>query len=271
MLELYATGQLSAAEKSEVERLARQYPEIQAELGAITEALDRYAALHAVPPPGDLKQKVLAGIKAAQQPPATRSDGQRSGAAAKVVPLVPAGQRSAGEAFRWLVAAAVTLLVISNGLSYYFYRNWQRSEAHLAQAMASQQQYADNVRRVQQQLNQKEIALSVLGDPATRKVELKGVAKSPDSRVMVYWHQSSQKVYLAVNNLPVPPAGRQYQLWALVDGNPVDAGLLDASPGFAALQQMKAIGQAQAFAITLETEGGSKAPTLDQMYVMGAI
>jgi anti-sigma-K factor RskA len=34
---------------------------------------------------------------------------------------------------------------------------------------------------------------------------------------------------------------------------------------------MKDIGQAQAFAITLEPAGGSASPTLNQMYVMGNI
>ncbi|WP_350340234.1 anti-sigma factor [Paraflavitalea speifideaquila] len=59
---------------------------------------------------------------------------------------------------------------------------------------------------------------------------------------------------------PAPaPAGRQYQLWALVDGKPVDAGMLDNCDG---LCQLKNIQQAQAFAITLEKPAEALYPIL---------
>jgi anti-sigma-K factor RskA len=265
VLELYATGHLSASEQAEVESLARQYPEIGTELTAITDTLDHYASLYAQAPPAALKGQVLAFVhKAGSGAPPGRPE-------AAVLPLVPPTQRAASDMFKWLVAASVVLLLASNALSVYFYRNWKRSENSLELAVAAQQQYAQNIRRVQQQLSQKEVALALMSDPGTRKVELKGVNKSPDSRVTVYWHQPSRNVYLAVNTLPAPPTGRQYQLWALAGGKPIDAGVLDIKLAAATLQQMKDIGQAQAFAITLEPAGGSASPTLNQMYVMGNI
>jgi anti-sigma-K factor RskA len=64
------------------------------------------------------------------------------------------------------------------------------------------------------------------------------------------------------------PPGKQYQLWAIVDGKPVDAGMVGDCEG---LCKMKVINRAEAFAITLEKEGGSSAPTLTAMYVMGKV
>jgi hypothetical protein len=269
VLELYATGHLSAPEKADVESLARQYPEIQNELTALTEVLDQYAASHALPPPANLKAQVLALVK--KQDPGIGGMSGIGAPEAVCLPLVPAGQWAASEAFKWLVAASLALLLISNALSFYFYNNWKRSDGRLEEAVASQQQYAQNIKRVQQQLGRKDRALALVADTVTRKVALLGAAISPASRVTVYWHQPSSHVYLAVNNLPVPPSGRQYQLWALVDGKPIDAGMLDAALAFVSLQQMKDIAKAQAFAITLEPLGGSISPTLDQMYVLGNI
>ena len=37
------------------------------------------------------------------------------------------------------------------------------------------------------------------------------------------------------------------------------------------MQKMKVIPQAEMFAVTLEKEGGSPTPTLDEMYVAGKI
>jgi anti-sigma-K factor RskA len=52
----------------------------------------------------------------------------------------------------------------------------------------------------------------------------------------------------------------------------VDAGMLAANTAAGtALQQMKDIGSAQAFAMTVEPEGGSVNPTLSTMTVIGNI
>ena len=68
-------------------------------------------------------------------------------------------------------------------------------------------------------------------------------------------------------SLPAAPAGRQYQLWAIVNGQPLDAGMLRDTK--MQVQQMKAFAQADAFAITLEKSGGSPTPTMSALYVMG--
>ena len=92
----------------------------------------------------------------------------------------------------------------------------------------------------------------------------------PGMRATVYWDKRTKDVYLMANNLPQPPAGKQYQLWAMIDGHPVDAGLMNWDGGNM-LTPIKNVPVAQAFAITLESVGGSPTPHLDQLYVMGSI
>ncbi len=88
----------------------------------------------------------------------------------------------------------------------------------------------------------------------------------------VYWDSRSKDVYLLVNNLPKPASQKQYQLWAIVDGKPVDAGMVDLSGSQDnMLLKMRNIPEAQAFAITLEKEGGSPSPTMEAMYVLGKV
>lgn len=78
---------------------------------------------------------------------------------------------------------------------------------------------------------------------------------------------------LNVENLPMPPSGKQYQLWALKDGKPIDAGVFDMIPGTEGDMHMMpvTIADADAFAVTLEKKGGSPSPTLTQLYAMGKI
>jgi anti-sigma-K factor RskA len=103
-------------------------------------------------------------------------------------------------------------------------------------------------------------------------VKMTGVATSPDpsSIATVYWNMDSKTVYLFVNQLPKPVVDKQYQLWAIVDGKPVDAGVFDLEEGVSFVK-LKTIPKAEAFAITLEKKGGSLSPTMSAMYVMGKV
>jgi anti-sigma-K factor RskA len=83
--------------------------------------------------------------------------------------------------------------------------------------------------------------------------------------------KNTGEVYVDPTNLPDPAAGKQYQLWAIVDGKPVDAGMISTQKGVYKIQKMKSFGKAQAFAITLENEGGSPTPTMAEMYVIAEI
>ncbi|WP_026464898.1 anti-sigma factor [Adhaeribacter aquaticus] len=276
ILELYAAGVVTTAEKAEVEDMARQYPEVKAALDEVLDTLDAYATIHAVTPPADLKAKVLGSVKAQmasseELEPKFREESSLGQEEAKIIPFGNSSQVKNTPTYRWLAAAAVALLVLSNVLTIYFYNNWKRAEQSLQVAVASQQQYAQNLERVQLKLNQNSETVALLKDPHTARVELNGVEKSPASKVTIYWHKPTKNVLLAVNNLPEPPKDRQYQLWALVDGNPIDAGLLDELEAFNSIQLMKNIEEAQAFAITLEPMGGSVNPTMEEMFVMGKI
>ena len=279
VLELYATGSLTTAEAAEVERMAMQYPEIRAELTLIQSTLERYAESHAMNPPPALKNKVLAAVKQHNNLQAGKNfnnmNPENIAGAQPVGRIIPisraANQAAASSAFKWLVAASLILLILSNALSFYFYQKWKATDENLQIALNTQQQYAQNYKQVQQKLAVNQKILTLMNDDNTLRIQLKGVEKSPESEVTVYWHRLTKDVYLNVNNLPTPPANKQYQLWALVDGKPLDAGLLSANNITTDLQHMKDVQQAQAFAITLEPKGGSINPTLAEMYVMGKI
>jgi anti-sigma-K factor RskA len=108
-------------------------------------------------------------------------------------------------------------------------------------------------------------------DPAARMVRLNGVDAYPQGRATVIWNETNGQVFFTLQDLPQPAPGQQYQLWALIDGQPVDAGVFDYETGN--LQALKSValngGNLDAFAITLEPTGGSTVPTLTNMYLLG--
>jgi anti-sigma-K factor RskA len=68
--------------------------------------------------------------------------------------------------------------------------------------------------------------------------------------------------------MPKLPTDKQYQLWALIDGKPVDLGLFD-QPQRNVILKMKNTQKADAFAITIESRGNTGGPNLEQLQSMG--
>jgi anti-sigma-K factor RskA len=77
---------------------------------------------------------------------------------------------------------------------------------------------------------------------------------------------------MVVEGLPQAPAGHDYQIWFIADGKPIPGGVF--KPDAAGHVEMHAEVPTQArnaktFAVTLEPQGGTVAPT-GQKYLLGA-
>jgi anti-sigma-K factor RskA len=258
MVESYVLGLASREEQLEFEQLCAANPELRAAREAFELSLEQHAVASAVVPPAQLKQKVWAEI----QP-----------ASASVVNMQTRNREQATvRSMNWgkyAVAASIILLVGSTALNFYFYKQYQSSLSKYDELFASTQQVAKENKVQQAKLDLYASSMRLMNDSNMAVIALKGLAVSPSSRTTLYWDKQTKDVYVHVNNLPQPTEGMQYQLWAIVDGRPVDAGVFDMNDA-GTLAKMKNIPRAQAFAITLEKKGGVTTPA-GTMFVMGQI
>lgn len=190
-------------------------------------------------------------------------------------PLYPAATATAtgprAGTSRWALAASVAL-VLSLAGNAVLYSRWQQSHAALLAVQQEQAGFAANSQVVNQQLAKTRQEVRVLRDERFRVVALAGTKAAPTARARVLYNPATQAVFVDVRQLPALPAGKQYQLWALDKGQPVDAGIVaTATATGQGMQQMKDVARAQAFAMTVEPAGGSAQPTLSTMTVMGAV
>ncbi len=246
ILELYCTGALTERENSEVEALARQYPEVKSEIDTIQNALNQYAQQFAITPSTDLKNKILNQLP--EKTPVSTN-------------LKPVRVKSNSLLYFGLIAATLAAI--------FFYFKLNTASVSRDQLNTENLKLAQENLGLVQQLNSCHEQMDIILNKDTKLVPLDGLPVSPSSKVFVYWNTINKNTYINVSNLPVPPTDKQYQLWALAGGKPIDAGVFEASTGI--LQTMKQITSAEAFAVTLEKKGGSPSPTMDQMYVMGKI
>lgn len=256
ILEAYVLGSASEQERREVECLSSIYPELRKELDALSISLEKYAEASAVEPPSYLRDKIFAEINS-EETKQEKSSG-------KIISIEKALQPSPKMNY-WLAAASVIMLAVSSVL----FIQVSRINSELAIVQQEKQKSDEALAEMSAKSQKMHEQMAMLNNPDNKKVMMKGTENHPGMLASVLWNSKDHRVYLSVNNLPQPPSDKQYQLWAIVDGKPVDMGVFDISTDSTMYHKMGATENAQAFAVTLEKKGGSPVPTLTAMYVMG--
>jgi len=265
IIESYVLGDLSEAEANEVETLAERHPEVKAEISETEMALEGLARKAAVKPRSGLKDDLFSKIDSKASEVKSRPEPTPSAATQTKVVEISRNNRP----WQWLSAAAVALLIFSTVLAFYYRSQWQSAELQLASYIAQEQELSQEYQALRSDFEQlMEQKTQVFTNPDFQQVRLQGTEVAPSAFALVYWNDASDQVYLNPAGLPEPEAGKQYQLWGIVDGQPASAGVFDLQDDLVAMQQ---IDGASAFAITLEPRGGSENPTLEAMYVLGEV
>lgn len=255
ILEAYVLGDLTAQERAEVERNLAQYPELRQELSTIEQTQEHLLMSMAVKPATRVKANIFNQIE--KSTPASE---------AKVISI----NRDSSKVWRFAAAASISIALISSYLAYNYWNKWQTTSKDLTALIAQNQQVAQDYNQVNQRLNQLENEVSVIDNPQFKKVVMKGTPNAPEALAAVYWNESTKEVYLRIQNMKALARDNQYQLWAIIDGKPVDAGVFDAN--IAGLVKMKDVAKGAAlFAVTIEPRGGKASPTLETMQVAGEV
>jgi anti-sigma-K factor RskA len=250
ILEAYVLGGLNSKEVQEVEQMASQYPEVKKEITSLQVAFESYAETIAVKPRPELKNKILGKLDYS----ATSGD-------TKTIRV---------SYYQYATAASIALMILCGSMAFYFWSKWQGAEQRLVVLEEQTNRYADQINKANYKIDQLAGNFDAITDTSVVRVSMKGVPSSPGALAVVFWNKNTSEVFIDPGNLPKPPEGMQYQLWALKDGQPIDAGVFDTDRS-TGLQKVKTVEFAQAYAVTLEKKGGSKVPTLTAMFVFGEV
>ncbi|MEN2284374.1 anti-sigma factor [Algoriphagus sp. SE2] len=261
-LELFLLGELNEREREEVVALSKKYPEIQQELNELEKAMFAFDELTGNKPSAKLKEKIFDSL----EPEFKKVENVKAAPSNQDSEVV---KLSTWKPFA--VAASLVALIASVAAIFYANKFYERDQQFTA-LLQEQSVIADNLNQVKLEFEEKNTQLDrfVAGD--FKRVEMKGESfeMQKDAKVDVFWDQSAKEVFVAVNNLNSLTDEFDYQLWAIGDDGPIGIGLVNPGEKLT-LQQMDAVAQAGAFAITIEPKGGSQSPTLEKLVVLGEV
>ncbi|MBK7937805.1 MAG: anti-sigma factor [Lewinellaceae bacterium] len=248
LLETYVLGQCSAEERQLVERMVAQHPEVRAELSAIEQALEGYAAANAVKPPEWMKGRIEEVIEN-QSVPTTSTP-------------APPPAKFPASGFWQIATALFAILCI-----YFLYRNNQlTAEKESLQTRVSElQAQLDDCALRNKQTEKLRQAVVLLRDRDTRPVPL----DNGKGTTYAYYNSVRREAALDLAGLPAPAPGKYFQFWAIVGGKPVSMGMVDLQ-SFSGWQMLPYLDQAAALAVSQEDNpNGNATPT--QVIMVGNV
>ena len=229
----YVLGALPEEERLEFERYLVAHPELQAEV----EDLGAVAGLLALSPreqepPPELRRRIMATVEAE----AAHPDTSRRSWLARQWEAVGA---------RDLALAAAAVLVV--GLF-----SW---------SMLLQGEVRDLQGRVQSLQSQPKDQ-----PQGPQTIALGGAGTEQGARAALVTLKGDRAVLVA-ENMPPVPKGKTYQIWVIKGDTPKPSGLFEPKGNSIAAVVENPVEGADAVAVTVEPEGGSKKPTTDPMLV----
>jgi len=249
-LEFYVYGLLSEQENIEVNEMAKKHEEVAATILSIEKAVINLS--YAVSPHlsaenyEKIRQKLIEKHSS-------------------VVPLEP--KRGMSQYIGW--AAAVVFML---GFAYQYIK-YNEAVEQVHGVTAQRSKFESLLADAKKRNAAHEQALAVVRDTLNTPVKLDGQAVAPQAYATVYVNKTEGELYVDVAGLPKAPEGKVYQVWALkLDPfTPTSIGVIDDQDANSGVFKLENNAGAQAFGITLEPAGGSKSPTLEQLYTLGKV
>jgi anti-sigma-K factor RskA len=261
VIESYVLGLATAEEAAELELLCMQHADIKNAVDEFAALMEAHAFNNAVTPPPAVKDKVMLTL-------AAEFEEEKN----KVVPVIPmqvadketiiAAPKSA---WRYLAAASIILLVASTALNFYFYSSYKASNEKYVALLEERNslQASNDIYRTN---------MNIIKDTNVHKIDLKTVKPDQYNLAAVFWNKKTSEVYIMPASMAALPADKQYELWAIVDGAPVNIGALENCDKQSLCKMLNVSKTPQLFAITIEDKGAIKAtPNMPGMVVAGEV
>ncbi len=261
LLELHALGQTTEDEATEVLQAYINWPDVKDDVHIMEKTMEAYAVSNGKSVNEDLKNKLFSVLHIDEKKSQNGKQFTNYKEDNYIHKNIPYNKF---KLIRNIAAVLFFLFFVSTSFLIIYYAKYRNE---LAELKVKNQELEMLTNESNQTISEMKIVQSKYSLP----LKLKPNIAPKDADAKIYWLTNTGEIYIDPTNLPDAPKGKQYQLWAIVDGKAIDAGLIvNGNDKKLHFQQMKTFGKAQAFAVTLETEGGVEA-SKEKPYVIVSV
>ncbi len=234
ILEKYLVGDTSKEESLKAERYIAMYPEVRETYNTLQDNLEAFAKMYARKTPEGLKEIILHSAK--KEKAVSR------------------------RFFRYGIAASVAIMIFA-GASYFFWNQSQNLQKENT-LVTNQIKYLEE--NMKNQLEDVRNQFIVLNNPATKRYNLRGKKEGKELKAIAYINPVKKLSYINVSNVPELPENKCFQMWAEVNGELVNLGVIKQFDDKDKLLALPYADNAVGY-ITIEPEGGNSAPTVQNI------
>ncbi len=232
LLEKYLLDTTTDEETLRVERYIAMYPEVREVYNELQDNLESFAKMYAVKTPEGLKNKITTRIKT---------------------------ERAGRKKFtKYLVAASFAALLFAGVASFFWNQNQSLQQENTIVNNKIKTLEAD----MRQQLEDVRNQFIVLNNPQTRRLSVRGNKKAKELKAVAYINPVKKLSYINVSKLPNLPENQCFQMWAEVNGEMINLGIIEEASDKEKLLALPYSNNAVSY-ITIEPKGGNLSPTLD--------
>lgn len=234
LLERYLLDSTTKEESLKVERYIAMYPEVREAYDELQGNLEVFVKMYARKSPEGLKDRIITSI---------RKENDR-------------GRKTRFYA----VAASVTALLFAVATYFFYQQNQQLQVENTVVENKIRVLEADMMEQLEDVRNQ----FIVLNNPETRKYTVKGNQKAKELKAVAYVNPVKKLSYINVQKLPNLPEDQCYQMWAEVNGEMINLGVIESADDKERLRALPYGEEAYSY-ITIEPLGGNTTPTVQNI------
>lgn len=247
ILEDYILGLLSKEEEISFEKILDTGPELKKQLSAIESDLERIGIENAIQPPSRIKENLKKALGETESSNNNMTSATRS----------PKDTLQSG---KLLVAASLAALFAL--AAFWFYTQWDasmESMQSLEQQTVNLQERLENLEQKYDDTQQRYVSIN---SPDVIPLYLVGNNISPQSRAVAFVNHKEKTVIINGQGLEPLDVDRTYQIWADVEGEMINMGLVPTDQEYIPLRYIE---KAESLNITIEPAGGSEHPTVENL------
>ncbi len=234
LLEKYLLGTTSQEESLKVERYIAMYPEVRENYNNLQENLEIFAKMHALKAPVNLEDKILRKIKS---------------------------EKSIQQKFMKYAVAASIIACLFAGSAYFL---WDQNQSLQEENMIVNNKVKSLEENMLQRLEDMRNQFIVLNNPQTKQVVVSGNKKAKELKAVAYINPVKKLSYINVKNLPNLPEEQCLQMWAEVNGEMVNMGVINREISTDKLLALPYADNAIGY-ITIEPKGGNLTPSVENI------